>query len=259
MNEATRNKVKSFITNFVRQTLSDLRRRYSIDLLKKAYPFHILFFSDEGMLHFKAERRIVTLMGRDFFPEVAYWVAVEQNPLVHREYEWNDALPETAVAKIEQIVTELRQPTGRRRAARRRPNHQQELQEIREEMNKTCPRRRVPFVADFYIESLNGKPFFAELKTPLPNLDICAESKKKILTFYAIMMARGILNCEGYLAFPYNPYLHRESYGHSSTKRVMDMEHQVIMAEEFWDKIGGTGTYAEILSILNEVRQVVQP
>ena len=35
----------------------------------------------------------------------------------------------------------------------------------------------------------------------------------------------------------------------------MDMDRQVLIAEEFWDKIGGQGTYEELLRILAEIKQ----
>jgi len=35
----------------------------------------------------------------------------------------------------------------------------------------------------------------------------------------------------------------------------MDRDKQVIIAEEFWDKIGGHGTYEELLQILAEIKQ----
>ncbi len=73
------------------------------------------------------------------------------------------------------------------------------------------------------------------------------------------MLSRGERNWGGYLAFPYNPYIYREKYGHSFTKRVIDMDYPLLMGHEFWDKMGGNGTYEEILVILNEVRQEIQP
>jgi len=35
----------------------------------------------------------------------------------------------------------------------------------------------------------------------------------------------------------------------------MDMDKQVLIAEEFWDKIGGHDTYEELLRILAEIKQ----
>ena len=58
---------------------------------------------------------------------------------------------------------------------------------------------------------------------------------------------------EAYLAFPYNPFVYRERYSHSITSRIMDLEREVLIGEEMWDKIGGKGTYNELLDLLEEI------
>jgi len=35
----------------------------------------------------------------------------------------------------------------------------------------------------------------------------------------------------------------------------MDMEGEVLIGEEFWDKIGGKGTYAELLDTIDKVKK----
>jgi hypothetical protein len=86
----------------------------------------------------------------------------------------------------------------------------------------------------------------------LPNLDIAAESKKKILTFLALHRGN---HPQAYLAFAYNPFISREAYNHPFTSQIMDLEAEVLMGEEFWDKIGGKGTYSELLDVIAEVKK----
>ena len=83
---------------------------------------------------------------------------------------------------------------------------------------------------------------------------MAAESKRKMLYFLAMMDRRGIAGAQAYLGFPYNPYLTRDKYGHSYTKQIMDMHAEVLIGEELWDFIGGSGTYAELLTTIDEVR-----
>ena len=105
-----------------------------------------------------------------------------------------------------------------------------------------------------YVGDFPTGPLLVELKTPLPNLDIAAESKKKILYYLLIMDRKGVGGARGVMGFTYNPYGKRESYAHSITKRIMDMDYEVVMGEELWDLLGGPGTYAELLGIIEEVR-----
>lgn len=144
---------------------------------------------------------------------------------------------------IERIVTELRN-------RQRHPDHSKEVQEILQAQGGIP--REVVVKADLFIEDFTNGPFFAEIKSPLPNLDIAAESKKKILTFVALHADQ---NPQAYLAFPYNPFLTREQYHHPFTAHIMDMDKEVLIGKEFWDTIGGESTYEQLLAIIAQVRK----
>jgi hypothetical protein len=135
---------------------------------------------------------------------------------------------------------------------KRRPNHDKEMQEI--SFSTGGSKRAASVICDLYIDDFEGGPFFAEIKTPRPNLDICAESKRKILYFLTIMQKERRAGATAYLALPYNPFLTRERYAHNFTRQVMDMEKEVLMGEEFWNRIGGPKAYEELLKIIAEVR-----
>jgi len=245
MQQTTRNSVKTFIKSFVGKRLSKTKD-FSLDDLRRAYPFHELFFRDEALIAFKLQRGIVTTMGRGLYPPLAELVAKDKYRQVYLDYRLSDELDINQCNKIEEIITTLR--TGKRK-----PNQEQELKEI---LIATGGGKHIAtIIADLYIEDFLEGPFFAEIKSPLPNLDVCAESKKKLLYFWAIMNKRKKPTHNACLAFPYNPYVRRESYAWSFTSKVMDMNRQVLIAEEFWDKIGDSGTYEELLQILAEVKQ----
>ncbi len=244
MQDNTRQAVRNLLKIFAQKSLKD----YDIETLKRAYPFHRLFFDEMGLVAFKQERSIVTKMGQGLYPELARLIALENHSDVVREKVIQGQLKDTTVNTIGRIVRDLR-------AKRRSPNHAQEIREIRKAKAGSI---KVPVrvIADLYIGDFRDGPFFAEIKTPLPNLDICAESKSKILTFETLLYSQ---KPKGYLAFAYNPFITRAAYAHGFTKQIMDMHAEVLMAEEFWDKIGGSGTFAELLSIIdlvgNEIRE----
>ena len=85
------------------------------------------------------------------------------------------------------------------------------------------------------------------------NLDIVAESKRKILYFLAIMNRRGMERAGAFLGLTYNPFVTRAKYNWPYTPQVMDMEREVLIGSEFWNYIGGLGTYNEILEIIAEI------
>ena len=240
MNRQTRQKVADLLEQLVMRLT---QVEYSVEELQRAYPFHSLFFRNEAIIAFKQQRSIVTSLGQSLYPRLARTIAEEHYKDAHLEYEFR-ALVDGAVADaIDRVVTELR-------SGQRRPDRTSELKEVLQARGGQP--REVVVTADLFIGDFSGGPFFAEIKSPLPNLDIAAESKKKILTFVALHPEQ---NPQAYLAFPYNPFVTREAYHHPFTARIMDMEGEVLIGEEFWDKIGGKGTYAELLDTIDKVKK----
>lgn len=238
MRKDTRESIHKLLKSFTQKSL----QHFDVDKLKRAYPFHRLFFDEIGLVAFKQERSMVTRMGQGLYPELARLIASEKYSDVTLQKLLEGDLNEGIAIKIDQIVGELR-------AGRRRPDHAKEMSEILDaKSGKT--RREIRVIADVYIGDFEDGPLFLELKTPQPNIDICAESKKKIFDFKALLHDQ---NPEAYLAFYYNPFVTRAAYAHAPTKRVMDMQAEVLMAEEFWDKIGGSGTFSQLLQVIEDV------
>jgi len=53
------------------------------------------------------------------------------------------------------------------------------------------------------------------------------------------------------LAIPYNPY-EPEPYERWTLQGLFDLEHEVMVGEEFWDFLGGKGTYEDLLNVFEE-------
>lgn len=111
----------------------------------------------------------------------------------------------------------------------------------------------VTVVCDVYAEDRRKKRRYAfELKAPLPNSDQTKVSKEKILKLYSMEP----LQVDGaYYALPYNPYGRREDYARSFPARWFNMKKDevVLIGDEFWEKIGGPGTYQSFIAAVNEI------
>jgi hypothetical protein len=175
MQRDTRKAVHELLKTFAQRSL----KNYDIESLKRAYPFHRLFFDELGLIAAKQERSLVTKMGQTLYPGLARLIASEKYADVVLEKVIEGDLNAAMVSKIDEIVRDLR-------ARQRRPNHAQEMAQVLSSASGTA-KRHVRVIADVFISDFGGGPFFAELKTPQPNLDICAESKSKILTFKALL------------------------------------------------------------------------
>ncbi len=94
-----------------------------------------------------------------------------------------------------------------------------------------------------------GVIYFIEIKSPKPNKDQTRQTKEKFLFLLATHK-----NSKVYYAFPYNPYGERkENYKWSFTKMFFNLDKEVLIGKEFWDFLGGEGTYEEILEIFREI------
>lgn len=113
----------------------------------------------------------------------------------------------------------------------------------------------VSVICDVYAQDITSYRRYAfELKAPLPNSDQTKVSKEKLLKLYAMDPPQVD---EAYYALPYNPYGRRENYSWSFPARWFNMKEDrvVLIGEEFWEKIGGLGTYKAFIEAVNEIGQ----
>lgn len=111
----------------------------------------------------------------------------------------------------------------------------------------------VSVICDVYAEDIENKKRYAfELKGPLPNSDQTKVSKEKMLKLYSMEPCQ---IDEAYYALPYNPYGTRSNYSWSFPARWFNMKEDkvVLIGEEFWEKIGGIGTYKAFIEAVNEI------
>ena len=253
MKDATIAKLRLILTSFAEEQRPKMTR-WSATALRQGYPFHRLLFTDQALLASRLERSVVTTMGSKLFPALAKAVAEDNYNDVHTEYDFQGTLNDAACNMVEQIVTELRE-ARRGRTGAREPNHQHEMEEILGSPGGGPSERTV--TADLFVGDFTGGPLFIELKTPLPNLDVAAESKRKIL-YYLAIQARREIRASAYHGLTYNPYGSRAAYKHGFTKRIMDMQGQVLIGSELWDYLGGPGTFTEVIGLIDEISKDFQ-
>jgi len=151
--------------------------------------------------------------------------------------------------RIQEILNKL-EHSGRGKA-KVRPDWERELKYILEGQDKKLIPTTV--ICDVYAEDRkNDKKYVFELKAPLPNSDQTKVSKEKILKLYSMEPMK---IDAAYYALPYNPYGKRSDYSWSFPARWFDMKHDeaVLIGDEFWEKIGGIGTYKAFIKAVNEI------
>jgi len=140
---------------------------------------------------------------------------------------------------------------GMKKSERIKPDWDNELAYILEGKSEELLPTTV--ICDVYAEDRDNNIRYAfELKAPLPNSDQTKVSKEKILKLYS--MDQPQVDAAFY-ALPYNPYGRRADYAWSFPERWFNMKEDkvVLIGEEFWEKIGGTGTYRAFIEAVNEI------
>lgn len=151
--------------------------------------------------------------------------------------------------RIQEVLDRLEHPEKDKN--RIRPDWDSEIKYILEgKSGKMLP---VSVMCDVFAkDAKTGKKFAFELKAPLPNSDQTKVSKEKILKLYSM----DPVEVDGaFYALPYNPYGTKENYSWSFPARWFNMKEDsvVLIGDEFWEKIGGMGTYKAFISAVNEM------
>lgn len=97
----------------------------------------------------------------------------------------------------------------------------------------------------------NGIENFVSIKTVKPNIDQTLAAKRDLLRLKLADMSRN-----SYFGLYYNPFGdERSSYRHNPPMKIFNFheDESVLIGKDYWETLGRTGTYDEILSIAREV------
>ena len=131
------------------------------------------------------------------------------------------------------------------------PNWKEELEYVKKGGGEPIP---VSVTCDIFIDSKRtNKKYAFELKGPLPNSDQTKVSKEKM--FKLLSMNKQCVDF-AYYALVYNPYGgKRGDYSWTFPKRWFDIvkDEVILIGEEYWNKIGGDGTYKVFIDETNKL------
>jgi hypothetical protein len=220
---------------------------FIVEKHKAARPLYAALVPDEIFKGSHFERKFVTQFG-GAWEKLAVVAANAGMGYGTTNFEIGGKVREGRLQRISQVLNTLEHPEkGKKRVT---PDWENELRFILEGKGQLIP---ASVICDVYAENKKtGERFSFELKTPLPNSDITKVSKEKILKLYCMEPLQ--VNA-AYFALPFNPYGRRENYSWGPPGRWFDMKRDpvVLIGDEFWEKIGGLGTYQAFITAVNEI------
>ncbi len=210
-----------------------------------AKPLYVALVPDEIFKGSHFERRFVTPFGK-VWERLANVVAMEVHRNCSMGHSINGVVNSESLRRIQEVLNKLEHTT--KGEEKTKPNWKKELEYIKDGGGESIP---VSVMCDIFIHNKETVTKYAfELKAPLPNSDQTKVSKEKMFKLLAMSPKQVDF---AYYALPYNPYGKKEDYKWSFPMRWFNMnqDESVLIGDEFWDLIGGEGTYSNFIKEVN--------
>lgn len=262
ISEPTRAKIKQLLEKLVDGVIKDNKRRKGLKFenprafleLKSTKPeikpFHAALIPDEYMIISAFERSFSTKLGTTF-EECARLIALDHHAEARRTYDIFGEVSRRALHEVEKQVSrfhELREKGAFIEA----PSLEEMINAVlssRDDGETTRKSTRT----DLYIRTHDGAEYYFEIKTTVPNKDICYKLTQRILMNHLIS-GKARPQVQSYAAMAYNPFgNNRQDYNWSVAQMYLPFEQATLIGDEFWRVIGGETTYLELLEIYAEV------
>jgi len=233
------NEIKHFLISKIKEKLAEYNPETS------SMPFHFRLLGKDRMALFSFIQSVNTTLGTSIFEKVGQIIAQPSVKEAKDRYDFEGFISSEAVLKIDSIMRGLR-------SASRKPNKELETKEVlvvsqKGEMGKKLKKR-----VDLFVVSENGTESYFEIKTAKPNINEFAGIKKQLLDWVAM---RGSIEpkvkIKTFVAIPYNPY-EPQPYERWTLQGLFDLNEEVVVGPEFWDMLGGKGTYKDLLNVFEE-------
>jgi type II restriction enzyme len=217
-----------------------------------AMPFHTRLLGKDRMALFSFIHSLNTNFGTTIFEPVALELAKGNFKIAEKQAVAGTEISEGAQREIQNIIDEIS-------AADKKPNKTSEIERIR----KVCQKGKMHKVKltkiDVYLEKANGEKFLFDIKTAKPNKGSFKEFKRTLLEWAAAILAENPkAKVNTLIAIPYNPYAPKP-YDRWTMAGMLDLQNELKVAEEFWDFLGGTGTYQDLLDCFERVGIELRP
>lgn len=246
ISEAIKQVIQTLMDRVMNNVLID--DPFIADAHRAKKPLYAALVPDEIFKGSHFERRFVTPFG-GVWEKLAQVAATKGLGKCELGKSISGNVPEERLRRITETLNKLEHAENGKKD-RARPNWDAELKYILEGGGELIP---VTVICDVYAEDIEaGTKYSFELKAPLPNSDQTKVSKEKMLKLLAM---QPVQITSAYYALPYNPYGKKEDYKWSFPFRWFNMtqDKAVLIGEEFWDLIGGKGTYQLFISEINKL------
>jgi hypothetical protein len=238
MDKTSREKVKDILKTILEKKLS------SGGPEKAAMPFFQAIFTESQIATASILQSFYTSFGMSVYEQMAVAIAEGNGFKAIRQYHLLGEIDPATGALIEKLHTKLR---GGEQA-----DSIEELNLIRQSIKPGKPERHADSVVDVFAQDKAGNEYYFGITTVKPNKEGFETHKRKLLKWMALRLSqnkKSKVNVATVL--PYNPS-YPEPYSRFGSDTLFG-DGQFLVQEEFWNLIGGEGTFEELVEVCKEV------
>lgn len=209
-------------------------------------PFHTRLLGGDRLALYSFIHSLTTSFGTAIFEPVAETIAKSKFKNAKSHATAGEFISEAALIEIQKIMDNLTTAVSS-------PNKAEEIDAIRKVCQIGTMRKVKLRKVDLCLETHTNELCLFDLKTAKPNAGGFEEFKRTLLSWVAAVLAvNPKIEINTAIAIPYNPY-EPQPYNRWTMRGMLDLKSELKVADEFWDFLGGTGTYQDLLDCFERV------
>lgn len=209
-------------------------------------PFHTSLLGKDRLALFSFIQSLNTTFGTSIFEPVALVLAKKKFKETKSQAVAGIYISSEAQLTIQNIIDSLI-------TAEKAPNKLEEIELIRKVCQKGTIKKVKPTKVDVWLQDFEEGYWLFDLKTAKPNIGNFKEYKRMLLEWVAVMLYQNpSIKINTLISIPYNPY-YPKKYKRWTIRGMLDLKQELKVAEEFWDFLGGQGTFQELLDCFETV------
>jgi len=215
-------------------------------------PFHTRLLGKDRLALFSFIHSLNTNFGTSIFEPVTIALSEGKFSKAMRVQTAGVEISSEAHKVIQEIMNGLETATAA-------PNKPEEIAQIRKVCQKGTINKVKPTKVDIWLQDKNDEIYLIDIKTAKPNSGGFREFKRTLLEWTAtFLLVNPKAKINTFIAIPYNPY-EPEPYKRWTMRGMLDLKYELKVADEFWDFVGGKGTYSNLLDCFEKVGIELRP
>jgi type II restriction enzyme len=215
-------------------------------------PFYTRLLGSDRLALYSFIHSLIGNFGTAIFEPVAIVLAESRFAVAQKQITAGTVISSDAQIEIQRIIDGLT-------TASLTPDKPSEIERIRQVCQSGKKVTVKPTKIDLYLESFEQELFLFDIKTAKPNAGNFKEFKRTLLEWVAvILMEKPAAKISTGIAIPYNPYA-PAPYNRWTMRGMLDLPHELKVAEEFWDFLGGEGTFPQLLDAFERIGIELRP